>query len=341
MSEMGCTASDEAVLIAHDLELAQQDASQHAPIDVVFTWVDSADSKWLSEFHSAKADVDGSSIAPYAMDAARFANHDELKFALHGVMKFLPWVNNIYVVTAGQRPSWFQRNPRIIFVDHQAIIPRQYLPTFNSHVIEAYIHRIPGLTEQFIYFNDDVFVARPLPKSHFFRGNGIASIFLGKKKLSEMRNRGLSTPTMFASQNSLNLLSRHYEHSIDAPLVHTYIPLRKKAFSLAWNAYADEIRAFSNNKFRAKNDLNLASFLVPWLAYLEGLAVPARDICYYFNIRSPVAPTFYRALTGSGAEGHVPHSFCANDFRVDSSGRSDYREQLFAMLTKYYFGVRN
>ena len=45
-------------------------------------------------------------------------------------------------------------------MDHREIIEQEYLPTFNSHVIEANLHKIPNLSEHFIYFNDDVFVAK-------------------------------------------------------------------------------------------------------------------------------------------------------------------------------------
>lgn len=335
LNEMGCSITDEAVLIANDLELANLETSQHAPIDIVFTWVDSSDPKWIHDFNRVKEGANHANIGCHATNAARFANHDELRFSLHGVLKFLPWINNVYVVTAGQRPSWFEDHPKVFFVNHESLIPNQYLPTFNSHVIEAHLHRIPGLAEQFVYFNDDVFVARPLPKSHFFRSNGIASIFLGKKSLSGMRNKGVNTPTLMASENSLKLLSKKYSHFIDTPLVHTYIPLRKTAFTLAWDLFGAEIESFLPNRFRGKNDLNLASFLVPWLTYLEGMAVPARDICYYFNIRSPSARMFYRALMGSS--GHAPHSFCANDFRADNKDRICYKEQLLFMLEKYYF----
>ena len=45
----------------------------------------------------------------------------------------------------------------------------QYLPTYNSHTIELNLHRIPGLSENFVYFNDDVFLIRPVTPQHFFK----------------------------------------------------------------------------------------------------------------------------------------------------------------------------
>lgn len=63
----------------------------------------------------------------------------------------------------------FFRN-RIQFIDHTHVIPRAYLPTFNSHVIEAFLHEIPGLAERFIYFNDDMFLGNRVSVSDFFDG---------------------------------------------------------------------------------------------------------------------------------------------------------------------------
>ena len=42
-------------------------------------------------------------------------------------------------------------------VTHEDIFPnKSHLPTFSSPAIEAHIHRIPGLSQRYIYFNDDV-----------------------------------------------------------------------------------------------------------------------------------------------------------------------------------------
>lgn len=333
-NELGCPQEEERVLIKHGLELSQL-PGHSLLIDVVFTWVDDRDPVWRSRYLDAKQQAEPDSVALYGTDSARFANHDELRYSLLSVQRFMPWVNRIHIVTDGQCPAWLQTNDKIRIVDHRKIIESRYLPTFNSHVIEAHLHRIPDLAEQFIYFNDDVFVARVLPPGHFFRSNGIASLFLAKKSLSAMRERGVDTPTLSASQRGAQILANANAPEIDRPLVHTYIPLRKSMFDLAWSRHEEFIRTFLPNRFRGTNDLNLASFFVPWLAYLEGLAVPACDICYYFNVRSPAASTHYRELLSKQAVGQSPHSFCANDFQADDKS-GEYCQQLQSMLQLYF-----
>ncbi|TCJ97899.1 Stealth-like protein [Volucribacter psittacicida] len=303
-------------------------------VDIVFTWVNNSDKNWLEKYHKYN---NGDVIsALYATDMARFCNHNELFYSVNSVLRFLPWVNKIYIITDNQVPFWFKNHPKVKIIDHREIIDDRFLPTFNSHVIEAFLYKIPDLSENFIYFNDDVFVAQELSKEHFFLQNGIASIFLADKSLKKMESKGKITATLSASKNSIFLLKKYYNINIDTPLVHTYIPLKRSAYELAWSLYEEAILAFLPNKFRNNNDINLANFLVPWLMYLEGKSVPRSDICYYFNIRSRNAPIQYKKLLNKKNLNESPHSFCANDFNSISESIPDYQKQLINMLNNYY-----
>lgn len=306
-------------------------------IDVVFTWVNNRDSEWQKKYEQHVLQSSVSNLGQYATDVARFDNNNELFYSVKAVTTHLPWVRNIFIVTDNQTPQWVKKNSKVKIIDHKQIIDEAYLPTFNSHVIEAFLYRIPGLAENFIYFNDDVFVARDLPKEHFFSANGISSLFVSTKNLYSMMKRGVETPTLKASFRSIELLSRYYPQKIENPLVHTYFPLKKSIYEKAWSLYEVEIRSFLPNKFRGNNDLNMASFLVPWLAYCEARAIEKVDICYYFNIRSRHALTRYEKLLKLKELDAPPHSFCANDFNSELENYvPDYREKLLIMLENYY-----
>src|SRR5690606_21274687 len=99
-----------------------------------------------------------------------------------GVDKFAPWVRNIHFVTCGQQPDWLDTShPKLRMVNHKDYIPNQFLPCFNSSLIEIYLHRIPGLAEHFVYFNDDFFIIKELPLDRSFTDglpNYIAAIRL-------------------------------------------------------------------------------------------------------------------------------------------------------------------
>lgn len=134
-------------------------------IDFVITWVDGNDPEWQKERnHYAVLDnreVDNNS--------ARYRDWDTLRYWFRGVEKFAPWVNNIFFVTCGHLPEWLNVNhPKLKIVKHSDYIPKEYLPTFNSNVIEFYFHKIPELSERFVYFNDDMFLIDTVKPNRFF-----------------------------------------------------------------------------------------------------------------------------------------------------------------------------
>lgn len=311
------------------------------PIDVVYTWVDNSDLVWQEkyQFHKKQYQDNHISVGRFAIDDARFENHNELYYSIYSVRKNLDWVRNIYLVTDGQSPDWLHEFKDIFVIHHNQIIDNQYLPTFNSHVIEAHLHKIPNLSENFLYFNDDVFVAKPLPMSHFFQANGLASLFISAKKISDIQKKGLNTSTLNASIMSKKLLESHYDICVDNMPIHTYFPLKKSIYEQAWTLFHHEIEQFLPNKFRTNHDLNMATFLVPWLMYCEKMATEKADVCYYFNIRSKTALTCYDKLLNKQRTDTklLPHSFCANDFHTQSSTTvPDYKERLFEFLRGYY-----
>ncbi|KAL7290119.1 hypothetical protein TKK_0015840 [Trichogramma kaykai] len=130
----------------------QKQLCQHVPIDVVYTWVNGSDPQFLESLHSY---VPTSSVnsAP-----SRFSDKDELKYSLRSLEMYAPWVRKVYIVTNGQIPSWLDMdNPKVSLITHEDIfINISHLPTFSSPAIESHIHRIPGLSNKFLYFNDDV-----------------------------------------------------------------------------------------------------------------------------------------------------------------------------------------
>lgn len=333
-NEISCPAYDERIIINHDM-IFESRLPTEFPIDIVYTWVDNHDSQWKKKFNEFNS-INSTPLGKHATDKARFDNHNEIYYSIKSVLANMPWVRNIFIVTDNQKPDVLFLSEKIKIIDHKEIIDNKFLPTFNSHVIEAHIHKIVGLSEHFIYFNDDVFVARPLMASHFFKNNGIASLFLSTKSLEELKNRGVDTPTLSASLHSVALLNTHSAISIDSPLVHTYIPLRKSMFNMAWDIFPDNILSFLSHRFRTNDDLNLATFLVPWLTYIKGQAVPARDFCYYFNIRSNAAFENYRALSNALKNSTQPHSFCANDFNTERGTIDNYKGLLTTALEQYY-----
>ena len=79
-------------------------------------------------------------------------------------------VRKIFIITDNQFPDWLNLNhSKIEIVDHKEIFQgRRQLPCFNSHAIEARIHHIKDLSENFLYLNDDCFLGRKTNLQDFF-----------------------------------------------------------------------------------------------------------------------------------------------------------------------------
>ncbi len=103
-----------------------------------------------------------------AVSDCRFINCNELKYSLRSVEKFAPWIRNIIIVTDNQIPDWLDvSNPKIRIVNHSDILPEMALPTFNASAIETSLHKIPDLSEHFLFANDDMFFGNHVDKKFF------------------------------------------------------------------------------------------------------------------------------------------------------------------------------
>ncbi|KAH9260901.1 hypothetical protein BASA82_001084, partial [Batrachochytrium salamandrivorans] len=96
----------------------------------------------------------------------RFKDHGELKYSLRSLEKFAPWVNRVFLVTNGQIPDWLNTS-RVTVIPHDDFFPPADLPTFSSPAIEANLFRIKKLSNRFLYFNDDMFLASPVTLEDF------------------------------------------------------------------------------------------------------------------------------------------------------------------------------
>lgn len=175
------------------------DMNDYNEIDFVIPWVDGSDPLWRAK----KAQYTGVEVQEGNTDV-RFRDWDALKYWFRGVEKFAPWVRNVYFVTDGQKPEWLNvDHPRLRWVKHSDFIPAEYLPTFSSHPIEWNLHRIEGLAEQFVYFNDDVFLIKDTVPQDFFV-NGLPC---------DLPDIGPLYPMGFFSHilfNNTELLNRHF-----------------------------------------------------------------------------------------------------------------------------------
>lgn len=135
-------------------------------IDMVIPWVDGADPVWRTEKELYEGKVGDDR-------PVRYRDWDNLRYLFRGIEKNMPWIRKVHFVTWGHIPAWINRDcSKLNIVKHEDYIPKKYLPTFSSHPIELNLHRIKGLSEHFIYSNDDIYFLKPIQPTCYFK-NGL------------------------------------------------------------------------------------------------------------------------------------------------------------------------
>lgn len=136
-------------------------------IDFVIPWVDGNDRAWLEE---KKKYTPSTTYASDDIDSPnRYRDWDLLKYWFRGIETYAPWVRQIHFLTWGHTPSFLKLDhPKLHIVNHKDFIPLDALPTYSSLAIEMCLHNIKDLSEHFVYFNDDMFLTRPVEEQDFF-----------------------------------------------------------------------------------------------------------------------------------------------------------------------------
>ncbi len=248
-------------------------------IDFVVTWVDGRDKAWRKEraayAHGGGQEDDGEE---------RYRDWDLLRFWFRGVEKFAPWVGKIHFITWGHLPSWLDTgNPKLHIVRHEDYIPKEFLPVFNSNVLEIYMHKIEGLSERFVYFNDDMFLIRkagpetffvggkpcdmlafqPIPAnpanpvmSHLYLNNSLVLAKYFDKRENVRSQPGnyfkIGYPPLYFFYNVLEMAFPQYTGFYT---VHNPTPFLKSTFEEIWEKEGEALKRMSANRFRSENDL--------------------------------------------------------------------------------------
>lgn len=244
------------------------------PVDIVYTWVDSSDKEWRD---ARRSWAERQHIAMVSADnEERFIDREELRYSLRSIHLYAPFVRNIYIVTAGQKPHWLDTNhEKIHLVDHREIFPDpEQLPTFNSHAIEACLHRIPDLAEHFIYFNDDVFLGRESTVEAFYtRGGLIKSRFSPVSFTASSRPGEAAIPTDWASFNAIRLMERDFGLHFDRKMKHIPMPMKKSLLEEIEQRYPEQMRQTRSARFRSHDDISFVSMFAHYFAIARGEGV--------------------------------------------------------------------
>lgn len=237
-------------------------------IDLVYLWCNGED----PEFKKRKqlfSNPETKSDTQESYGKSRFLDNNELKYSLRSVEMYAHWIHHIYIVTDRQVPRWLDTsNSRITIVDHSEIIPQQLIPTFNSTVIERYIHRIPGLSEYFIYGNDDTFFGSKVSPEFFFTKESIPIVRMLPVNNTLQQTKDdllalLDKCNFFYKSviNSWMLLQKEWglKNFLLLELHHNFDAYRKSTYIETYNRYHEYFRD-SEYRFRNIHDIQRLIF---------------------------------------------------------------------------------
>jgi hypothetical protein len=304
------------------------------PIDVVYTWVDDQDPAWRERRAAALAARGATALNREAANLSRFISRDELRYSLRSLAAYAPWVRHIWLVTAGQVPCWLDTDhPRITVVDHREIFDaRGRLPTFNSHAIESQLHHIDGLSEHFLYVNDDVFFGRPVLPAQFFHSNGIAHYFMSKAHVDPGPVGMDDPPVLAAGKNNRRIIQEAFGRTLTQKMKHVPHPLRRSVLGEIEERFGSEVTETAGHSFRDPRDISVPSALHHYYGYLTGRSIPGEIRYTYTDLADRETPyRLRRMLSERGAD-----VFCLNDTDSDEAVRMRQRRVLKWFLEAYF-----
>jgi hypothetical protein len=227
-------------------------------MDIVYTYVNPCDEQWAEQFRR---------LAPHGMtnreSNLRFCDGGELKYSLRSIEKFFQSNGKVVIFTNTDLPEWLNlSHPKLRVVHHSEVIEQKYRPLFHSYAIESFLHKIPDVSQDFLYLNDDFLMTRPMSSKDFvqdgkliFRGNHRAF-----RSLADIR-RAIIRCVGDEKRKKFEVLG---VPPVAFAMTHAGYPVNVELMSEFEEFYAPEIEAVRRLRFRTDASLELINFLYPY-----------------------------------------------------------------------------
>ena len=248
-------------------------------IDFVLPWVDGSDPKWIESFNKYAPPQMQKSLD---FSAERYRDYGLLKYWFRGVEKFAPYVRKVHFITNGQKPDWLNLDSaKLNWVRHTDYIRSECLPVFSANPIEMSMHKIAGLAEHFVYFNDDFFLtARTSPDFFFKKGlpcdyaisniqipnrtvmrsivmNDLTEINRFFSKSQYIKKAPLKYLNLkYGKMNIRTLACLLWKETTGFQNFHLPQPFLKSTLEEVWEKCPDILESTMRSRFRSENDVN-------------------------------------------------------------------------------------
>ncbi|RBW45602.1 glycosyl transferase [Psychromonas sp. B3M02] len=252
-------------------------------IDFVIPWVDPNDPDWQADKNKYMRSHAGDS------SNKRFNDLETLRYVFRSIEKNCPWYNKIFLITRGHIPQWLRKDhPNLVIIKHEELyFNNNHLPTFNSSSIEMNLPNLRGLSEQFIYLNDDFIIINQIKRDRFFvnckpvdflshgwvkRGilfklckghntwvnalNNCLKLINNDFKIKHLSNQSLYHSSYGIKNKVSNFMLKNiYKQFIWLEHWHNPQPYLFSSLQKAKDTFSTEMSICSKNKFRKDNDL--------------------------------------------------------------------------------------
>jgi hypothetical protein len=289
---------------------------QALTVDLVYTWVNDGEEAYrrlLQKYATTPVDLNPERTRDV---------YTLLKYSLRSVARFVPWVRDIYIVTCRpQRPDWLNLDhPNVNIVHHDEIFddPR-YLPTFNCNCIESYIHRIPGLSDYFLYLNDDFLFGRDIVQDDFMAGDRLLvyGTVMGER-------------IPFVYDNRRN--------DIVSFLQHTPLLIYKPYYKAMIQDWAEEVHQTRSRRFRTRRDVMMHGLYRYYCLKHQSAhaqAVPCYSYLKYYRFHKITNDYRKQRKQLERIQAMRPKFYCMNDDQGDTPDK-DVVRRVQTFLNEYY-----
>lgn len=258
-------------------------------VDAVYTWVNHQDAGWQELHRQATARrsvIQGEHES--VNDPARFTSRDELYYSVRSLLKHAPWIRRIYILSNCQLPDWARSISNLVHVTHDDVFPDgSDLPTFNSHAIETVLHRIEGLSENFLYLNDDFFLCKSASPEDFFWNDGCVYYFPSKHNIPDGPASAQLRPVDNGAINASDRLKEDFGFKPEKKLHHAPYPLSRSLLQEIDGRYTDVIRSTRGHAFRNVGDIAMSTTLHAYYAQCVGRGRERTVAARYVDIGDP------------------------------------------------------
>lgn len=282
-------------------------------MDAVITYVDGSDLVWKQDYER---------YTNIPVMEKRFRDWGTLKYLLRGIEVNMPFIRNVYLVvsTPSQVPDWVDRT-ELKVVLHKDIIPEEYLPTFNSTTIEMFLHKIEGLDNEFLYFNDDIFpVAPSVPDDFFDNGKAVTGIskhlFAFGLYKGHVRKSDMVARTALGAGRSFTFIRPQ----------HTCIPVLTEECA---EIYEKQKKTVLNSltRVRAEGNMNMTLFIS--YMYHKGLVISRRQSCRHISLAATSVSRLAESILSPTGK-----LLCINDVKLSEDKFIAYRDVIIDSFEK-------